>query len=208
MPKVAAGHSGLFRHIGERAVAIVFVKSVVNRLVRFPKIAGPTIHQVNIHPAIVVVIEKGAAGAQRFRQKAAGRHGVFMHPVDAGRGRRHFHEKRLLCCLRPMSGRKQEGTWQPRPACQFAETRAWKKSLTLSYSSLARIRFIGFYYPDTMIGKFEWAPGSSSFGMWQETQLLLATGQAFAPVFGAAGFPAAALALPWQARHLGSKFTG
>jgi hypothetical protein len=44
--------------------------------------------------------------------------------------------------------------------------------------------------------------------MWQDTQLLLATGQAFAPGFGVTGFPAADLALPWQARHLGSKFTG
>src|ERR1700722_993828 len=55
----------------------------------------------------------------------------------------------------PMSGRTREEPWQPQPTCQIAVTRAWKKSLTLSYSPLARIGFIGLYNPDAVIGEFE-----------------------------------------------------
>src|ERR1700722_18636892 len=55
----------------------------------------------------------------------------------------------------PMSARKREGPFRPRPICQIAETRAWKKSLTLSYSPLTRVGFIGLYNPDAVIGEFE-----------------------------------------------------
>jgi len=59
-----------------------------------------------------------------------------------------------------------------------------------------------------MIGKFVSAPGNSILGMWQETQLSLETGQAFAPGFAATGLTPATFRLLWQAPDIFvSKFT-
>ena len=92
--EIRPGHAGLFRDVGKRAVAVVLVQGIAQRLGWLVKIAGAAVHQKDIHPAVVVVIQKGAARAQRFGQEAARRHRVFMHPGDAGGRRRHFAEQR------------------------------------------------------------------------------------------------------------------
>ena len=62
----SARHARSFGHIGERAVAIVLVKCIVDRLSGGPEITRPAVHQVDIHPAIVVVIQKCAAASRRL----------------------------------------------------------------------------------------------------------------------------------------------
>src|SRR5580693_9206945 len=61
LPVTAGRHPGSFRYIGERAVAIVFIEGVAQRQVRCEEIALPAIYQIDVHPAIVVVVEKCAA---------------------------------------------------------------------------------------------------------------------------------------------------
>ena len=70
--EIGPGHSGLFRDVGKCSIAVVLVQGIAHRLGWLPKVAGATIHQEDIHPAVVVIIQKGAARAQRFGQKAAG----------------------------------------------------------------------------------------------------------------------------------------
>ena len=60
----------LFGHIGKCSVAIVFVERVANGLRRLEEIARTAVDQVDVHPAVVVVIEKGAPGSQGLGQIA------------------------------------------------------------------------------------------------------------------------------------------
>src|SRR6267143_2496921 len=66
----SARHPRSFGHIGERAVAIVLVKCIAVRLIGGPEIARPAVHQVNVHPAIIVVVEKSTTGPQSLRKVA------------------------------------------------------------------------------------------------------------------------------------------
>ena len=61
LAKAARRHTGFFRHVGERAVAIVPIQRVTQRRIGTEKIAFAAIHQVNVHPAVVVIVEKCAA---------------------------------------------------------------------------------------------------------------------------------------------------
>ena len=61
LAKTARRHACFFRYVGKRSVAIVLVERVAQRWVRGEKIALATVHQVNVHPAVVVIIEKCAA---------------------------------------------------------------------------------------------------------------------------------------------------
>ena len=47
------------------------------------KIGRAAIHQKDIHPSIVVIIEKGATGTDCFRQKSLSRMGIVVNPFDA-----------------------------------------------------------------------------------------------------------------------------
>ena len=90
-------HTGFFGDVGESAITIVLVEGVTDGLSRFPEIAGAAVDQENVHPAVVVEIKKGAAGAESFRQIAAGRHRILVHPLNAaGRGWNFDEERRRL----------------------------------------------------------------------------------------------------------------
>src|SRR5450631_406725 len=78
----AAGHTGLFGHVGERAVMIVAIQSVPQGVRRIVKIAFPAVDQINIHPAVIVVIEKRTAGSARFRQVLFRRLARRVYPPD------------------------------------------------------------------------------------------------------------------------------
>src|SRR5207249_489644 len=54
----SARHARFLGHIGECAIAIVLVKRIAERLGRRPEIAWPAVHQVNIHPSVVVEVEE------------------------------------------------------------------------------------------------------------------------------------------------------
>src|SRR2546426_8309616 len=90
----ARGDAGLFRYISERAVAIILVERVARRLQRFIEIRWTAVHQVQIHPAVVVIIEECAAWTECLGEIPFGRHGVLMHPSDTAHLRRDLLENR------------------------------------------------------------------------------------------------------------------
>ena len=82
-----ARYTGFLRDIGERAIAIIVVQRITQRLRRLIEIARSAVHQIDIHPAVVVVVEKGAAGAHGFRKMRQRRTSIDMRPADTARGR-------------------------------------------------------------------------------------------------------------------------
>ena len=60
--------AGLLGYIRESAIAIVAIKRVSQWARRIVEITFAAVDQVNIHPAVIVVIEKGAAGSRGLRQ--------------------------------------------------------------------------------------------------------------------------------------------
>ena len=69
--EIGAAHARFLCYVGESSVPIVFVEGVANGLRRFPEIAGPAVDEKDVHPAVVVKIQKGTARAKRFGQIAA-----------------------------------------------------------------------------------------------------------------------------------------
>src|SRR4030095_7246244 len=59
----ARGNASLIRYVSECAVPIVPVECVAQGGIRCEKIAFAAVHQVNVHPAVVVVVEKSASSA-------------------------------------------------------------------------------------------------------------------------------------------------
>ena len=90
----ASGDAGFFCDVGEGAVAIVFVKRVADGARGLEEIARTAVHQVDVHPAVVVVIEESAAGAHGFRQVMVLGGGVVVHPADAAGFGRDLLEQR------------------------------------------------------------------------------------------------------------------
>ncbi len=78
-----ARDAGLFGDIGKGSIAIVLIESVANGLVWLVEIAGARIDQVEIHPAVVVVIEESGAVSHGFWKMAMIGHSGFMNPMDA-----------------------------------------------------------------------------------------------------------------------------
>jgi hypothetical protein len=64
----AAGDAGFFRDVGECTVAVVPIERVAQRPRRIVKLRLTAVDEVNVHPAIVVVIEKSTTGTARFGQ--------------------------------------------------------------------------------------------------------------------------------------------
>src|SRR5208282_1539631 len=100
----AACHSSLFRYVGEGAVAIVPVERIAERARRRIKICLAAVDQIDVHPAVVVVVEEGTPGAARFRQVLFGGLAGGVNPRDAAAGRRNLLEGGLR---RRGTGRKQ-----------------------------------------------------------------------------------------------------
>lgn len=50
------------------------------------EIRGAGVDQEDVHPAVVVEVEEGAAGSHGFREVALGGEGVVVGPDDAGVG--------------------------------------------------------------------------------------------------------------------------
>src|SRR5437867_9927040 len=92
----SARHTGFFGDISECAVAIVFVKCIADRLCWGPEIARPAVHQVDIHPSVVVKVEESATWPQRLRKVAIVRHGILVDPLDTTRCGGSFAKQRLF----------------------------------------------------------------------------------------------------------------
>ena len=86
----SARHTRLFGHVRESAVAIIVVEGVSQRMHRSKKIAGAAIDEVNIHPTVVVVIEKGASCSRRFGKVFFRGTARRMSPGDTASRRRDF----------------------------------------------------------------------------------------------------------------------
>ena len=63
LPIAAAGNPSLYRHLSESAIAIVVIKSISQGRVGIKEIAFAAVHEINIHPPVVVIVEKGTTGA-------------------------------------------------------------------------------------------------------------------------------------------------
>ena len=87
------GDSCFLRNVGEGAVAIVAVECVSQRLRGSVEIALAAVDEVDVHPAVVVVIEESAARSGGFRKILRGRMAGGVHPVDATLRRRDFFKR-------------------------------------------------------------------------------------------------------------------
>ena len=63
--------AGFFGDVGERAIAIIFVEAIAGALAEFLQPAPA--EDKDVHPAIVVVIEKSAAAAHDLRNISCAR---------------------------------------------------------------------------------------------------------------------------------------
>ena len=93
MPKVAAAATPAFSVTSVNVPSRLFLYSALRRgLCRGIEIAWAAVHQVNVHPAVVVVIQESAAGAEAFGQITLRRHGVLVYPGDTTGPGRYFLE--------------------------------------------------------------------------------------------------------------------
>src|SRR5438874_5709264 len=81
-PVSARCNARLPRNVCECAVPVVVIESVAKRRLRVIEVATTAVDQVDVHPAVVVVIEEGTAGSSSFRQKHLRRAPVTVHPSD------------------------------------------------------------------------------------------------------------------------------
>ena len=79
----AAGYPGFFSDVGESAVAVISIERVAQRRTWVVEITLAAIDQVNVHPAVVVVIEEGTTGSGGFGQVSRGGFSGGMDPADA-----------------------------------------------------------------------------------------------------------------------------
>ena len=89
---VADGHSHskhldvesrFVRYVGERAVVIVVIE--LGRRVLL-NVAGPVhaIHEKNVRPAVVVIVNEGHTGSHGFGKKFLSEGGIVVHEMDPG----------------------------------------------------------------------------------------------------------------------------
>jgi hypothetical protein len=90
----AAGYAGFFGHIGEGSVTVVLVKRVADGLLGLVEIGRAAIHQIDIHPSVVVVIQECNARAHGLGQIMIRGRGVVVDPPDAALLRRNLIEDR------------------------------------------------------------------------------------------------------------------
>jgi hypothetical protein len=87
-------NAGFFGDVCKGPIAIVLVERVSHRLCRLPEIAGAAIHQEDVHPPVVVEVEKSTAGTQRLGQVVVLGHRVVMDPGHSARRGQDFSEER------------------------------------------------------------------------------------------------------------------
>src|ERR1700751_4788374 len=68
----AAGHTSLIGHVGKGSVTVIAIQRIEKRRLRRIKIRLAAVDQVNVQPAVVVVIEKGAPGSACLGQMLFG----------------------------------------------------------------------------------------------------------------------------------------
>src|SRR5262249_8580163 len=85
-----SSYSGFFRYVGESSIPVVVVEGIAHVLLWAVEVTGPAVHQIDVHPSVVVVVKKSAAGAHGFRLIHIGRKPCYMGPGDAAARRRNL----------------------------------------------------------------------------------------------------------------------
>src|ERR1700682_1289222 len=101
LPKSPGPHPRFFRNIGKCSVPVVVIQRIALRRIWSVKIAFPAIDQINVHPPVIVIIQKCAARSGRFRQIFLRRFCVGMPPGNATGRRRNLFEWKLAQRKRP-----------------------------------------------------------------------------------------------------------
>src|SRR5262249_53138430 len=89
----SAWHASLLRYVGKRAIAIVTIQRVAKRGLWVEEIAAAAIDQIDVHPAVIVVVEEGAAGSGSLRQVVLSGTAVYVSPCDSCRAGRQLLEQ-------------------------------------------------------------------------------------------------------------------
>ncbi len=111
MPYALPGNAGFFGHVGESAVAIVVVERVAQRLGRIVKIALATVDEVDVHPAVVVVVEKARSLRRPF-------------PADTSPASAHWNAPNESRSPKEESLQRWAWSEPPRGASESAATRS------------------------------------------------------------------------------------
>src|SRR5713101_4857737 len=175
----ATGDARLFRHICERAVAIVPIKRIAQRLRRTIEITLAAIHQINVHPAVVIVIKKRAARPARLRQIFLRGLPCCVKPADPALRRRYLFKgirRRRRSCPQK---RKHPWTKRPRKQRHALEKSAprKKKRLTMGRSIKHPRHYaqnhITLQKRSPILTTFEWKPRCPVRGTQQTVNPLL-----------------------------------
>src|SRR4029077_9719827 len=85
--------------LGERSIPVVLEKRVAQRRLRIIKIAAPAVDQVDVHPAVIVVVEKCEARSVSFRKVVRIRSHVYVYPGNSALRSCNLLEESRLCLL-------------------------------------------------------------------------------------------------------------
>ena len=91
-PIASSGAPRLFRHIGESSVAIVAVKRIPQRLGRIVEVRFAAVDEIDVHPAVIVVIQEGASRPAALRQVLLRGSARVVYPANAALRGRHLLE--------------------------------------------------------------------------------------------------------------------
>ena len=95
---IASGaNARLLRDVGKSAVAIVAIERIAQRRLGIIEVALPAVDQIDVHPSVIVVVQKGAARAGGFRQIFLSRLAGCVCPGDPARGRQHLFKRIRRC---------------------------------------------------------------------------------------------------------------
>ena len=89
----ASGDAGFFGDVGESSIAVILIECVAQRRIGIEEIAFAAVDEINVHPAVVVVVEEGAARACGFRKIVFRRTPVYVSPGNSGFCGRNFFEQ-------------------------------------------------------------------------------------------------------------------
>ncbi len=92
LPVAAGRDAGLLRDVGEGSISIVAIERVAQRRIGIVEVTLAAVDEIDVHPSVIVVIEKGAACPGGFRQVLLRRLAGGMYPGDVAGGRGYFFE--------------------------------------------------------------------------------------------------------------------
>ena len=97
LPVASSGNTRFLGDVGKGAVAIVAIKRIPQRRVGIVEVALSAVDEIDVHPPVIVVIQKRAACAGGLRQIFLGRFPSRVRPCNPAGGRWHFFERKRRC---------------------------------------------------------------------------------------------------------------